>query len=98
MTSGNPFLEGLVVLMPADRARWSFPFGLRISGIAEGGAGFKLGPVRAGEYLIAAIDRDDGPQGMPEEKYYARIAAVADRITLVESEEQVLQLRLRKLP
>lgn len=94
---GNPFNEGLVVLLPADRARWAFQFGLRMTAGPQNDAGFKLGPVRAGEYLIVAVDRDDGPSGPPDEKYFARVAAVADRITLVEGEEQVLQLRLRRL-
>jgi hypothetical protein len=93
---GKPF-NGLVVLLPADRARWAFQSGLRMTAAPQSDAGFKLGPVRAGEYLIVAIDRDEGPRVMPDEKYFARLAAVADRITLVEGEEQVLQLRLRRL-
>ena len=96
--SGTLVSGALIIVLPADRARWGPQSALRRFATSEARGEFKIGPFRAGEYLIAAIDRDEGPQGTPDEKYYARIAAVADRLTLVESEEQVLQLRLRKLP
>lgn len=90
-----PFTE--IMLLPADSARWSFDAGLRRTMAAQSSAAFRFPPLRAGEYLIAAIDPDDGPRGMPDDKYLARVAAVADRLTLVESEEQVLHLRVRRL-
>lgn len=91
--SGHPTEDALVVLMHADPTRRDGRT-VRSSQAGPDGA-FKIGPVRAGEYLIVAVTNADemiGPRSTA--KFVERAAAVADRITLAENEELVVQLRV----
>lgn len=89
--------EGMqIILFPADSARWSATLVRRVVPSGPEGA-FKLGPVRAGDYLIVAIDPAEAPMMMPGRQYFERLAAVADRLTLTENDERAVQLQVRRL-
>jgi protocatechuate 3,4-dioxygenase beta subunit len=93
---GNPAADARVVVLPADSARWKAPSAVRFAAVKPDGA-FQSGPVRAGEYLVAAIDGDDAPPMPNEPEFLERIARVAQRITLVEDERLTLDVRVARL-
>jgi len=88
-----------VVLLPADVSRWRPTPGLpAIPPKADGT--FTIGPVRAGEYILAAVT------GMSMAKLFepsgkadmaARIARAGTRLTLVENQKHAIELRITKL-
>ena len=100
---GEPPTEATLLLLSVDPAR------RRIAGnpLAFGGAApkpdgsYQIGPVRAGEYFLVAISMEDlprpGPSG-PDPEFYERLIRVAQRVTLAESEQQTLDLRITKIP
>lgn len=95
--SSGAAAEGVQIMMiPADQSRWHATSLLR-GGASGPEAGFKLGPVRAGDYLIVAIDPADAPMMMPDRQYFERLAAVADRLTLTENEERAVQLQVKQI-
>ena len=91
--------DASVVLLPADVSRWRpFP-GLPAIPTKSDGT-FIIGPVRAGEYIVAAVT------GMSMTKLLdpsaraevaERIAKVGERIILVENEKHSIDLRIAKL-
>ena len=94
---GNTAADARVVLIAADPARRKGPFAPRIAEVKADGA-FEVGPVRPGEYLIAAIDRDDAfTMGTERDDWENMIARVARRITLVEDDRQTVDLRVTSL-
>jgi protocatechuate 3,4-dioxygenase beta subunit len=91
--------DASVVLLPADASRWRpFPGMPAIPTKSDGT--FTIGPVRAGEYIVAAV------AGMSMTKLLdpsaraevaERIAKAGERIILVENEKQSIDLRIAKL-
>ena len=91
--------DASVVLLPADVSRWRpFP-GLPAIPTKSDGT-FTIGPVRAGEYIVAAVT------GMSMTKLLEpsaraevaeRIAKAGERITLVENGKHSIDLRIAKL-
>jgi carboxypeptidase family protein len=93
---GKGVEDARVVLIAADPARRKGPFAPRTAQVKADGA-FEIGPVRPGEYLIAAVDRDDAfTMGTEREDWERMIARVAQRITLVEDDRQTLDLRVTR--
>ena len=98
---GKPAEEGVVVLVPADAARRKAGIHvLKFATLKPGGA-FSLGPVRAGEYIIAA--QSGTPMQVASLSFAAdsaekveRIAALGERILLVENEQRTMDLRVVK--
>ena len=96
---GKESLDASVVLLPADVSRWRpFPGLAAIPPKADGT--FTIGPVRAGEYIVAAVT------GMSSAKLFepsaraeiaARLAKAGERIILVENEKYSIDLRITKL-
>jgi hypothetical protein len=96
---GKPIEEGFVVLLPADAARRKAGRHLLKFATLKSDGAYSLGPVRAGEYIIAALGGtqilmlslsfDDGSTEKVE-----RIAAQGERILLVENDQRTMELRV----
>jgi len=95
----KPSSEASVVLLPADLSRWRpFPGWPAMPTKADGT--FTIGPVRAGEYIVAAV------AGMSMMKLFEpsaraefaeRMSKAGEHIILVENEKHSIDLRLVKL-
>lgn len=57
-------------------------------------AGFTIAPVRAGDYYIVAMPIGDIGAIVRSEDVFARVAKVAERITLAEGEERSISVRV----
>ena len=96
---GKESPDASVVLLPADVSRWRpFPGLPAITPKADGT--FTIGPLRAGEYIVAAVI------GMSMTKLFdpsaraevaERIAKAGERIILRENEKRSIDLRITKL-
>ena len=97
--NGKASPDASVVLLPADVSRWRpFPGLPAIPPKADGT--FTIGPLRAGEYIVAAVT------GLSMTKLFEpsaraeiaeRIANAGERIILVENEKHSIDLRITKL-
>jgi protocatechuate 3,4-dioxygenase beta subunit len=91
--------DAYVVMLPGDVSRWRrFPGTPAITPKADGT--FTIGPVRAGEYVIAAVTgmsmaRLFDPSARAE--IAERIAHGGERIVLVENDKHSIDLRITKL-
>ena len=96
---GKESPDAYVVMLPGDVSRWRpFPGTPAITPKADGT--FTIGPVRAGEYIIAAVT------GMSMARLFdqsaraeiaERIAKGGERIVLVENDKHSIDLRITKL-
>jgi len=89
---GQPSIGGVAVMFSADPAHWNWsePTTSRLS--ADGT--FTLGPRRAGDYFVVALDSDQVVREGSTRELFARLARVAERITLTENEQRTLDLRI----
>ena len=96
---GKESPDAYVVMLPGDVTRWRpFPGMPAITPKADGT--FTIGPVRAGEYVIAAVTgmsmaRLFEPSARAE--IAERIAKGGERIILVENDKHSIDLRITKL-
>jgi protocatechuate 3,4-dioxygenase beta subunit len=97
---GRESSDAFVVLLPADVSRWRpFPGLPVITPKADGT--FAIGPVRAGEYIVAAVTglsmpKLFDPSGRAD--IAERIAKAGERLILIENEKHAIDLRITKLP
>lgn len=95
--SSKPTQDAVVMLLRAEPSGHSARL-FRSLPAGNDGA-FKIGPIRPGEYLIVAVvGADMIIQPRARKKYIERIAAVAHRIAVAENEDQVVELRVAKVP
>lgn len=90
--AGNAAARATILVFPADSARllWRLPSETRASTAGQ----FRAGPLRPGEYCIVALPASARPIQPGDSARLARLAAVAERITLGELEERVVELRV----
>ena len=90
--TGNAAAGAMVIMFPADSARrsWKWPTATRASRAGQ----FRAGPVRAGEYFIVALPASVHPIQPGDSARLARLAAVAERITLGELDERTVDVRI----
>jgi len=90
--SGNAVGRAVVLMFPADGARmsWRLPTETRASPAGQ----FRAGPVRSGEYCLVALPASARPIQAGESARLARLAAAAERVTLGESEERTVDVRI----
>ena len=96
---GKESPDAYVVMMPADVSRWrAVPGTPAITPKTDGT--FTIGPVRAGEYVVAAVT------GISMAKLFdpaaraeiaERLVRAGERIILVENDRRVVDLRIAKL-
>jgi hypothetical protein len=91
--------QSAVIIFPAERSQWSH-FGMtpsRInSAIAFSREGYKLSHLRAGDYLVVAIDESQS-QAWQDSRFLEAAAAVATPITLHWGVASVLDLTLQQV-
>jgi Carboxypeptidase regulatory-like domain len=96
---GKASPEAQVVMLPGDVSRWRpFPGTPAITPKADGT--FTIGPVRAGEYVIAAVTGMSMPRlfdPSARAEIAERIAKGGERIVLVENDKHSIDLRITKL-
>jgi hypothetical protein len=92
-----PISSASVIAVPADLARWELPTAIIPANRGEGDV-MKLGPVLPGDYLVAALSRDDAGLLFTEHARVEALAKVATRVTLVEGDSRTLDLPLVSLP
>jgi protocatechuate 3,4-dioxygenase beta subunit len=80
------------VMFPADPARWVQSEPSRATVTASGT--FTFGPRRAGSYLVAALEYEDAFMDGADPDLFARLAKVAEHVTLAENEERTVDLRI----
>jgi protocatechuate 3,4-dioxygenase beta subunit len=83
-----------VILFPANPEQWDERHVLGIN-VSAGGT-FKLGPRRAGDYLVVAFDASTLPPNPIDRERLAQLAPDAERITLREDDERTLDLRVMR--
>ena len=88
---GEPVRGSRVILFPANPELWNERQVLGVN-VSAGGT-FKLGPQRAGDYLVVAFDPSTPPPNLLDRERLARLAPEAERIALREDEERTLDLR-----
>ena len=91
---GEPVRGSRVILFPANPELWNERQVLGVN-VSPGGT-FKLGPQRAGDYLVVAFDPSTLPPNLIDRERLARLAPDAERITLREDEERTIDLRVVK--
>jgi protocatechuate 3,4-dioxygenase beta subunit len=96
---GTPSPDAYVVLLPADVTRWRpIPGSPLIPPKADGT--FTIGPVRAGEYIVAAVIGISTPrliEPSARAEIAERIARAGERIILVENDKRSIDVRIVKL-
>jgi hypothetical protein len=93
---GQPAETAQVFVLPVDPARWPTASASRVVFVKPDGS-FQAGPLRAGEYLIAAVADPSLPPGLTDPDVLERVARIAQRVTLAEGDQQTLDLRVRPL-
>lgn len=94
---GRPITSCYVIALPADRARWRVALGSVAATPAPGGV-LKLGPMLPGEYVVAAIPREDGVILFNDRTRVDALAAIGRRVTLAEGDSRTFDVRLVSLP
>jgi hypothetical protein len=96
---GKETPDAYIVMLPGEVSRWR-PFPGTPAIIPKADGTFTIGPVRAGEYVIAAVT------GLPMARLFdpsaraeiaERIAKGGQRIVLVENDKHAIDLRITKL-
>jgi protocatechuate 3,4-dioxygenase beta subunit len=97
---GNPAASSTIHVFPADPARWQ---AWRHGGGRSNDAGaFRVRGLAAGDYLMVVLSEQDQKEILAAEWYrpnpYERLATIAERITLLESDRRIADLRLTPIP
>jgi 5-hydroxyisourate hydrolase-like protein (transthyretin family) len=89
-------VQATVLRFPAHAARWKQLPGFPIGAPARNGT-YRLSQLPAGEYCVIAVPQASTRElRFPED--YERLAAVAERITLLENDRRIGDLRLTPIP
>ena len=94
---GAPVTSYQIVVLPADANRWQGAV-WHVPGVPSPDGALKLGPRLPGEYLVAALSRDDYRVLLHNRARIEGVASIARRVTLVEGDNGALELRLTRLP
>jgi protocatechuate 3,4-dioxygenase beta subunit len=92
--NANAVAGARVYALPADIERRASRFVQPVRASPDGR--FRLGPLRAGDYLVVAIPRNAEPPMLDDEATLARLQETAERVTLRGEESIELDLRLRQ--
>ena len=93
---GNPVPRATIVRFPAEQAQWKALSNHRSIGVTRTGT-YRMTMLPAGEYFVVAMLPDEMTAlKFPDD--YDRIAAVAERISVVEHDRRTADLRLVSIP
>jgi hypothetical protein len=93
---GEPVAAGRVLMFPAGKERWG-AHEYSSARISRSG-GFRLGPRRAGEYVLVALGPEAADVDSRDFKRLAKLAEHGERVTLQSEEERALELRVVRAP
>lgn len=93
----KPITSCHVIALPANPATWRLALGFVPSAPAPGDL-IKLGPMLPGEYIVAAIPRDQVDLLFTDPTRVDALAALGTRVTLAEGDKRRFELRLVTLP
>ena len=94
---GLPASNCRVAILPVDPRRWKTPALIDAwSSLAKEGI-FRTMQGRAGDYLLVAISLEDA-LAISDEADLARLARMAERVTLLENDRRAIDIRLAKRP
>lgn len=92
---GKPVTAASVIHFPADPARWKGFQGSRTMTSPQGR--YRIPQLVAGEYLVVAVSADDQRVlALPDD--FDRLAAVAQRVPVLENERRTADLPLSSIP
>jgi len=86
-----------VIAVPADPAQWRLALGFVMVSPEPGGL-MKLGPMLPGEYIVAAIPRDEADILFIDRTRVDALAAIGNRVTLAEGDSRTFDVRLVSVP
>jgi hypothetical protein len=94
--SGTPATRATIIRFPADPARWKAQPRFTVGAVSRSGA-YRIGLLAAGEYFVVAVSPEEyRALSLPDD--YDRLAAVAERVTLLENDRRTADLRLTSVP
>jgi hypothetical protein len=96
--AGNTAPEVQVFVFAADAASWKS--GLSTTRVTRSLADgtYRTGPMRPGEYLVAALDAEEPRLSLAEPASFELLARVAEKVVLVEGDQRLVDIRTNKLP
>ena len=92
---GKPVAGAWIMPFPADPARWKAFQGWRGPTSPQGR--YRIPQLVSGEYLVVAISAED-QQALTLPDDYDRLAAIAQRVTVLENERRTADLTLSTIP
>jgi hypothetical protein len=92
---GEPVRAAQIVMVRADRSRWA-QFDA-IAGRSSATGLFRIGPWRAGEYIVVAVDGGAEFLDPSDHDQLAKLVAAGERVTLGEHGEVALDLQVLRL-
>ena len=93
---GEPASNARVLMFPARKKRWGDHE--LMTAVTNAGGTFRIGPQRAGEYLVVALPRGTSAPHPEDFEGILTLAEGAERIRLGENEERALDLSVRRQP
>ena len=92
--AGQPNLDLLVLLLPADRVYWTSTTGRRFRNATAPNADgtYRFSNLPAGEYLLVAVS-DPDPVDLADRALLEQLAAGALKVTIAEGERKVQNIR-----
>jgi hypothetical protein len=95
---GNAVGGSRVIMFSVDPARWRMTVTTTSFGTSRDDGTFRFPPRRAGEYFVLALEPDETFPDLEERSSFELLAKVAERVTLVENDQRVMDLHAVKLP
>ena len=92
---GKPVAGAWIIPFPADPARWKSFQGSRTPTSPQGR--YRIGQLVSGEYLMVAISAED-EQALMLPQDYDRLAAIAQKVPVLENERRTADLPLSTIP
>ena len=90
---GTP-TDGAVLVFAEDQSLWHGRFTTTKMTYATGGGAFRLEGLRAGRYLVVAIDRDNASLRDTTPEYFELLARLATFVSIADGEAPPLDLTL----
>jgi len=91
---GNRAADTVVLVFSADRTRWGTAAAIAVRLLVPPRGPYTVGPLRQGDYFIAAVSGEDRGAYAGEPEILEQLAHGAERIMLGENERRTLDLRV----
>lgn len=87
----------VILVFAADPARWRTAAAVTVRLLVPPKGPYTVGPLRAGEYLVVAVNGDDAEAQAADPETLEALARIVERVVLAESERRALDLRIATL-